>query len=270
MTQHELQPLRPTSEGARDRVKAVTPPFLRRLRRVGSLTLRHPGAAIRAMRHTGQYTAHGVRVAVPRDLVDGATRIELEAGTYEKPEAVLVERFVTGLPVAVEVGAGIGVITQVLARAVGPEGVVHAVEANPLAVATLRENTARLQHVHVEHAAAGVGDGLLTFVRAASVLGGSTTSGVAAGQTYQVPVFDVGAALSSAGGGGLVVDIEGAELELLPSLAEEGQLDGVQALVVEWHPRMTGWEPVEATRRVLVESGMRPAEHIGQVEAWVR
>lgn len=61
-------------------------------------------------------------------------------GQYEHEEAALIEKHVKPGMTVLDIGANIGYFTLMLARLVGPRGVVHAFEPNPRIAARLERN----------------------------------------------------------------------------------------------------------------------------------
>lgn len=94
-------------------------------------------------------------ILLPRD--DGVMRPWIEAhGNWEPGESAALAALVAPGDSVVEIGAHVGYLTLLLARAAGPDGSVLAIEAHPENHALLQENvrTAGLANVRAVHAAA--------------------------------------------------------------------------------------------------------------------
>lgn len=95
---------------------------------------------------TLSFRLHGLDLAFPRDCAFVYARPDFERGTRR----LLGELLQPGMTVA-DVGANVGYLTALMARAVGPSGKVYAVEPAPANVDILRHNvrTNRLDNVEV-------------------------------------------------------------------------------------------------------------------------
>lgn len=159
---------------------------------------------------------HGVMVFNPRDLYVGRS-LDLY-GEFAEAEIDLLSRVVAPGSVVLDVGACIGTHTLPLARAAGPDGVVHAFEPQRLLFQTLCANLAlnSVTTVHAYHAAAGVRSGTLFAPRVdprlAANYAGLSLRAEPPGETVRVMTID---------GMGLdrldliKIDVEGMEREVL-------------------------------------------------------
>jgi hypothetical protein len=95
--------------------------------------------------YTDTITCHGV--AVPRDMDRLSPRMidVMESNRYERPEVQSLGHILRPDDRVMELGAGVGVVSTVAARTVGPENVL-CVEADPGLQGLLRE-THRLNGV---------------------------------------------------------------------------------------------------------------------------
>jgi FkbM family methyltransferase len=124
--------------------------------------------------------------------------------------------------VFVDVGANVGTYAMVLARHVGPNGKVIAVEPHPLTHARLKFNgmASGYRHLTLVAAAAGDADGELMIETDGDNLGAShiATGSAAAGNAIRVPSFRLQRILSEAGVSqvdALKIDVEGYEDRVL-------------------------------------------------------
>ncbi len=151
---------------------------------------------------------------------------------------------------AIDCGANLGVVTQVLA-ATGAD--VLAYEPDPWAFAQLSDRFAQHANVTLVSAALGVGTGLVRLMRAGNFddnpEGASVKSTILDGgrmidadKSVEVPLVDfptlVRDQVARRGEIAFVkMDIEGAELEILETLDQQGLIDPIRCLVAETHER---------------------------------
>src|SRR5215207_4951355 len=183
----------------------------------------------------------GVRVPPGPHLSD-EIRDQLAGGTYEQPELDALRAKLRPDDVVMELGAGIGVLSAYCARVVGSPN-VFTFEANPALEepirALYRENdvspsleicvlggrhTEERLHVHD------------------SFWASSTVASRGSSSTITVRARPFEAVRRVVGPTFLIVDIEGGELDLLPSLS----LDGIRTVVIELHPDVIGEESCAA------------------------
>lgn len=151
---------------------------------------------------------------------------------------------------AIDLGANMGVVTDVLART-GAD--VIAFEPDPWAFSKLTERFAETPNVQLMNAAVGVGAGTVRLMRAANFesnpLGASVKSTILnggrqidEGQAIDVPLIDFPAFLTEQLGkrdeiAFVKMDIEGAELDILEAMDRDGLFARVRVLVAETHER---------------------------------
>ena len=151
---------------------------------------------------------------------------------------------------AIDLGANMGVVTEVLART-GAD--VIAFEPDPWTFAKLTERFAESPNVRLVNAAVGVGGGTVRLMRAenfdANPTGASVKSTILSGgrqidegQSIDVPLVDfpsfVAEQLQTRAEIAFVkMDIEGAELDILEAMDRDGLFAQVRVLVAETHER---------------------------------
>jgi FkbM family methyltransferase len=151
---------------------------------------------------------------------------------------------------AVDLGANMGVVTEQLA-ATGAD--VVAFEPDPLTFAKLQDRFAGQPNVTLINAAVGVGSGTVQLMRAdnfaenpdgasvkSTILGGGRRMDRA--NTVEVPLIDfcswLRGQVTARGSIAFVkMDIEGAELEILEAMDEQGLFADILGLVAETHER---------------------------------
>ncbi len=212
-------------------------------------------------------TIDGIRVRVHPSLsVKNAWR--LVSGVHTRSERRLALSVVEPDDVVMELGGGIGMLSTACALRIGSER-VFAFEANPALAPLIEENYA-LNGVAPEMnlcllgAEPGVRDFHISSDFSDSSLFRDTTSRYA--RTVQVPVRSITAELARVRPTLLIVDIEGAEIELLP----QADLAQVRKLIVELHPGSTGAVRANALRRRLRRLGYTEADKAGNCILFVR
>jgi len=166
-----------------------------------------------------------------------------------------------------ELGAGLGVVSSAIVRAVRP---MHyaAVEADPRLIAHIAR-THELNNVAVSeiiHAAFVTNPRLLKqghveFVQSKAFWGSSLTlDNDLAESRVEVPVRDMSAYVREAGITALICDIEGGELELFAKL----DFAGIKKIILELHPAVYGKRGVTKLLRWLAQAGFEEdLEHSG-------
>jgi FkbM family methyltransferase len=182
-----------------------------------------------------------------------ALRRALYAERYERGEARCVARRVAPDDVVLEVGAGIGFLSTLCALRVGGARVT-AVEANP----------ALLPRIRATWAANGVAPTLVHGVLARTageaelfvapeLVSSSLAPGGEARASVRVPQLAVNELLRRVAPTCLVIDVEGAEAELLPAI----DWRGVRKLILELHPHRIGAERTRELLALLAAQGFR-------------
>jgi FkbM family methyltransferase len=191
----------------------------------------------------GDVDLRGVTLRLDAKWATPALREAVFAGNYEAFEAEIVQATMGPEDRVVEVGCGIGFIGTLASRIVGDA--VHCYDANPDIAAIARETfdrnrvgatvtTAVLQH---KPAAPTVQFHITENFCTSSLV---PTPG---SRPVSVPLLDVGAAITAHAATYLIVDIEGAETDLLlPPLP-----GSVRKLCVECHPAVVRPEPMLAS-----------------------
>jgi FkbM family methyltransferase len=142
--------------------------------------------------------------------------------------------------VFVDVGANVGTFSLVMARHVGPQGIVIAIEPHPVTFARLAFNNAAsgLRQVRLVQAAAGESDGELLIETDGDNLGAShVVTGPASAQAIKVPSLRLARIPGEAGAAkvdALKIDVEGFEDRvLIPFFNQAGPALWPRAIVIE-------------------------------------
>jgi FkbM family methyltransferase len=184
-----------------------------------------------------EYEIDGLRMEAPEALLNARIAAKLEAGTYEAHEARAAAMRLRAGQRVLELGAGIGYVSAICARAVGAENVT-CVEANPAMLPVIRANLDRNGYgaATLLHGAVTGREGTeaqIAFDGAKSFWAGRIADEAsAAARGVEVPALGLDGLLARARPHVVIMDIEG---------AEEWLFDGpwpahVHAVMLELHP----------------------------------
>ncbi len=177
---------------------------------------------------------------VPADALNDQLRERLRAGFFERRERQFVKDLLRPGDRFLDLGAGVGLVSTVAARIVGPENVV-AVEANPVLLRSIRRNirlnTAR--GAWVIHGAV-VGEdyrgGQVELALGGAFWSSSIVSKPKANIRVQVPARKLSRLVSVQRPNVVTKDVEGAEADILIAPVA----DTVRLMIVEFHPHIYG------------------------------
>jgi len=187
-----------------------------------------------------------------------AVRNGLFKRTYEGPERQLVSRVLKPGDAVLEIGAGIGLVGLLSARLVIP-GRVVSFEANPALEKVIRANHALNATSPELRMKAVTRDGApITFHTSDNVLSSSLFKRSETQQSLTVDSVALDDALAEIKPDVLIMDVEGAEIDLLAS----GDLQTVRTVIVELHPHVVGEDQIEALLGSLNERGFDVAERL--------
>ncbi|MCB1358991.1 MAG: FkbM family methyltransferase [Maritimibacter sp.] len=209
--------------------------------------------------HAAEYK--GVRVPQSPFLTD--RRIErIAAGRYEGEEIAGALSVVRPGDRVLELGAGLGLVGAVAAKNARPEAVLS-FEANPELVpytrALYRENglDALIELRNAVLVAAPERPETVPFHLHRSFLGSSLTETQGRkNRAVEVPTEDFRTVMDTFRPNVLIMDIEGGELDIL----RHADLDGIRAVVIEFHPDLYGQEGMQACKTILRRAGFEKSE----------
>ncbi|MBF9030148.1 FkbM family methyltransferase [Rhodobacterales bacterium HKCCE3408] len=193
----------------------------------------------------------GVRISTDRKTTPKLVRDLIFKDTYEDAERELLARCLRAGDRVLEVGGGIGLIGLVAAKIAGA-GRVVSYEANPVLRQIIEANYAlndvspelRMKAVTTDGAPA-------TFHVSDNVVSSSLRERSEATRAVTVESDALADVLAEVKPDVLVMDVEGAEVDLLPS----ADLSGLRAIVVELHPHVVGEAATEALVAELTAQG---------------
>ena len=192
------------------------------------------------------------------DRADASVSIQIAAGEYEPHVATTLRERLRPGATFVDAGANVGYHTVLAAVAVGAEGRVIAVEANPENARLLRRSVEvnGFTNVDVLPLALGASWGSVEFGGHIGSNGGFVDAGAAGraeGRATLVPTIPLDA-LGLDRVDLVKIDVEGAEALVL---------DGALGTLERCRPTIVMEFSVEMTRRV---AGRDPREHLGRIE----
>lgn len=207
----------------------------------------------RRLLNVQEVTLDGVRISTSPEVLPRFVRSALFKETYESHERQLVRGLLAPNDQVLEIGTGIGFVSLLCARLCGPQNVVS-YEANPLLEQVIRNNYALNGMTPNLRMRAITTDGEpIAFFRSDNIVSSSTKErgGHAEKMSVQSDRFDD--VLAEHRPDVVIMDVEGAEIELLSS----STLSGVKHIVVEIHPHITGEDKVAAMLQALQNKGFK-------------
>ncbi len=197
----------------------------------------------------------GVRFPKDGVFITGRIRGSLRSGEYEAKEAAAVLKAVQDGDTVMELGAGIGFISSVIAKHRNVKA-VHAFEANPRLIPLIRRVHAEndIDNVHVNNAILGRAAGTATFYIRQNFLSSSLSRDDEGGVIAEEPIEirPTRATSQDIRPDVLICDIEGAEVDVIPDM----DLSSVRAAIIELHPQWIGSEGVAAVFKAMMQAGL--------------
>jgi FkbM family methyltransferase len=192
-----------------------------------------------------------VRMIVDRARMRAPTIDALYHGDYETAERIIVGEALRPGDRILEGGAGMGLISLTAARIVGAGNIVS-YEPTPAAYSILDEN-ARLNDLAIERRqrALGAKAGRATFYANDNIVSSSLVAGKG-GRPIEVVVDGIADALSETKANALLLDVEGAEVELI----EACPLERIDKIVMEIHPDLVGDAAISRMYARLIAAGL--------------
>jgi FkbM family methyltransferase len=201
---------------------------------------------------------HGVRIDASKPPISRPMAARIRSGHYEVHEAGCVRALTSSGDSILELGGGIGLISSV-AGTTQRDIKITVVEANPELIPIIR-STHQLNGVMadvingVAAARAPLNATTNFYIRADFWASSLSPEPWGYQKQISVPLLDVQRLLDDRSCTFVICDVEGAEVELIPSLT----LTKVQKILVEFHPRVTGHQAVRRVFRHLGRQGFQP------------
>ncbi|MBP0484093.1 FkbM family methyltransferase [Sagittula sp. M10.9X] len=210
-------------------------------------------------------------VKVPASPFLNETRIRrMEEGRYEGDEIAGALAVVREGDRVLELGAGLGIVGAVVARNARPEAVLS-FEANPNLLPYIQalykinglEDVMEVRNAVV--LASEARPEAVAFHLRNSFLGSSLTdTGKRETTPIEVPTAGWADLVRGFRPDVLILDIEGAELDLL----RDGDLTGIRAIVIEFHPDLYGKPGTSACKDALRAAGFRKRDAVSTRFVW--
>ena len=192
----------------------------------------------------------GIALVAKHPTISPAMRAVLYENRYEVPEFEILRQTLQPADRVLEVGGGIGFLSVYLARVCGDANVTM-VEANPDLEPVIRRN----------HALNGVAPRLISAIATCCECESATlylsenfwsSSTMDKGdRKVDVPAVNLNRLIEELRPTYLILDVEGAEIDMAPAL----RLDGVAKILVELHPHLTGKAKANEAVRHLSDAG---------------
>ncbi|MCP5112539.1 MAG: FkbM family methyltransferase [bacterium] len=192
----------------------------------------------------------GILLRVNHPAISPRMRSVLYQDAFEMPEIRILEQTLSPGDRVLELGAGVGFVSVFASRICGSENVTI-VEANPALTRLIEENH-RLNRVspRVIAAAAASHDRETESFFVATDFWASSTAREST-QRIAVPAVNVNSLIVELNPSYLIMDIEGAESEIVPSL----RLGSIQKILIELHPWHYGLAEANKVMTQLIRDG---------------
>ena len=207
---------------------------------------------------TKRLTQNGVMLSTDPKTVPKTVRYGIFGGIYEAAEAALVQACLKPSDRVLEIGAGTGFISLLTAQTCGEEN-VFSFEANPAMEIVIRGNYNLNSCTPKLHMRAVTTDGEpITFHSADNLVSSSIYDRNLEGSKVTVESVALSNLLRDIRPTVIVIDVEGAEIDLLTST----DLTGVDRIIMELHPHIVGKEATDTMLRTLESKGFHSAERV--------
>jgi FkbM family methyltransferase len=218
------------------------------------------GLRLLAHRLLGRKTTQldGLTVVCDPKVVPRNVSTAIIKGSYELPERELVRAAIRTGDRVVEVGSGVGVV-GLLCNTLAGAGNVLSYEANAALEPVIAANFA-LNHLTPRlRLRAVTSDGApISFYRNDNVISSSVYDRGLEAQKITVQSDALAQVLAEERADVLVMDVEGAELDLLT----QADLSGLREIIVELHPHIVGEAPTQAMIEAICARGFQETGRI--------
>lgn len=196
-----------------------------------------------------QKNHRGILLDLTRPEIDGPVRDRILRGRYEQAECGILNRLLGPESRLLELGSCVGFLSAFAAKRCGDANVMT-IEANP-ELLDLIAHTHALNDVHprVLSGLADIVDGAARDFFVQGAVWASSALDEAGGRRITQQTIDVNRVIREFAPTVLMMDIEGAEVDLLPFI----ELGSVEHVIVEFHPDKTGDRPISRSIQSLLD-----------------
>ena len=182
------------------------------------------------------------RFGFPKNYV-WSQKLEMLREKYEPETARFIRGIIKPGMAVIDVGAHIGYFTRILAKLVGPDGMVYAIEADPANFKLLKKNTERLANVRRFETAAGNKNGEIEFYKGAKT--GTSSSFPAEFRAEKISVSsirmdDLARAENISRVDFMKIDVEGGEPAAMDGALEMFEKNPDIKIILEFSPENLG------------------------------
>ncbi|WP_386625915.1 FkbM family methyltransferase [Sulfitobacter geojensis] len=199
--------------------------------------------------------SRGMKFPRHREIMQGTVRRMLKREVYERKESEAALRVVREGDVVVELGGGIGYMSTLVATKRKIKS-VHVFEPNAKLIPYMKSVHAAngVTNAHITNAILGPRRGKVDFYIREPLIGSSleVLEGEVDPPSVIVDVLDAKTTFKDIGANVLICDIEGAEVDLIPSI----DLTGLRAAIIETHPQWIGPEGIQKVFRAFMDAGL--------------
>jgi len=202
---------------------------------------------------------NGIRLTTEPQDVPLGVRKQLLQKRYESQELELVREALVPEDRVLEGGAGIGFIGIACARICGQDSILS-YEPNPAMKPVIEKNYAlNGLRANLRNKVLATTRGEVEFFFSEGVLSSSLVDRKHGGATM-VPADAISDVIESFAPTVLVIDVEGAEIDLLRGC----DLSGVGKIIIEMHPHVVGADKIEDLCAYLAENGFAIKKRLGK------
>lgn len=227
--------------------------------------LRNLKKGLRRLVNAEVVTVDGVTATTDPALVSKEVRNGLFKETYEEPERILIRGALQKGDRVLEVGGGVGFVSVLCSKIVGAENVLT-YEANPKMHPVIRKNFELNGLTPNLRSKAITSDGRdVTFFISDNIISSSLIEREG-GKAQTIPADALDAVLAEWKPTALVMDAEGAEVDILG----QSQLPGLSKMILELHPHIVGEAPIQKLKDHFARLGFREEKAIHKSSYFLR
>jgi len=226
------------------------------------------GDVVMDLRDGGVGEVASNRIEAPRSILPRHARMRIRRGDHEHEEIALALQHVDADATVLELGGCVGGVSCALNGILhNPERhVVMEIDAKVLPVLRRNRdrNKSRFSIVH-----GGLSrDPHIRFRRKRNAVLNSTKSTEGRKRTSPAYGFTDLYNTFASRFDTLVMDVEGAEIDIIRDFSDE--IQQMRCIIVEFHPHLAHADEIDECRNELVRMGFQPVQKKGDTEAWKR